>query len=361
VRIENQSSPQVSPQVSPQASPRVLYNPDLPSSQSSSFKTVASNFQRISPAISFTPNLRSSPAASQPGSNGFGSKLAALVEQFRNLGTSFQTASAATQQRVTADKANGVGVLEGAKAYSAEILGGLKAAGIGGSGGAGALGAAGAWSGTIGAVGNLVGIFSAGDNIKPKDAAIGGAVNGAYIGTQILPGWGTAIGAVVGGIAGFASSYFGSGKSKDQKARDQVRGALQQAGVIDEKYCLTLANGSKFDIGKDGGAKLTNMDGSERRMYEVDLNNPLSAQAVGLANPLAHLVSGGDKKLATAFTGYFTNAAMSNAASPDDVRQNMLAIFSKFNIGPEQVMGALQQLGSAGKITTEEYGAFARG
>jgi hypothetical protein len=33
--------------------------------------------------------------------------------------------------------------------------------------------------------------------------AVGGAITGAYIGSQILPGWGTAIGFVVGGIAGW--------------------------------------------------------------------------------------------------------------------------------------------------------------
>jgi len=33
--------------------------------------------------------------------------------------------------------------------------------------------------------------------------AVGGAITGAMIGSQILPGWGTAIGFVVGGIAGW--------------------------------------------------------------------------------------------------------------------------------------------------------------
>jgi hypothetical protein len=303
----------------------------------------------------------------QAPATGFSQKLGTFLTQLQTITSNFKTASAATQQRVAADKANGVGVLQGARAYSSEVLGGLQALGAGKSVGAlggsasGALGAASGWAGTVGAVGNLVSLFSAGDNVKPGQAALSGAVNGAYIGTQILPGWGTAIGAVVGGIAGFASSYFGSGKSKDQKARDQVREGLLQAGVIDAKYSLTLANGEKFDIGKDGGAKLKNTDGTERRMYEVDMTNPLTAQAIGFANPLAQLVSGGDKKLATAFAGYFANAAISNASSPEDVRQNMLAIFSKFKASPEQTLGALQQLGNAGKITAKEYAAYANG
>jgi hypothetical protein len=337
------------------------------STKASSFTKATANFNTLAPFSATAPAPGKSPAPQTPGS-GFIQNVSSLITQLQSVATNFQTASASTQQRVALDKGNGRGVLENARAYTSEVVGGLQALGAAksaggflGGGASGALGAASGWTGTINAVGNLVSLFSAGDNVKPGSAALSGAVNGAYIGTQILPGWGTAIGAVVGGIAGFASSYFGSGKSEDQKARDQVRAGLQQAGVIDEKYNLTLANGEKFDIGKDGGAKLQNVDGTERRMYEVDMGNPLMGQAIGFANPLAQLVSGGDKKLASSFAGYFANAAISNAKTPEDVRQNMLTIFSKFNASPEQTMAALQQLGSAGKITGEEFAAFANG
>ena len=41
---------------------------------------------------------------------------------------------------------------------------------------------------------------------NPAASALGGAVAGAAAGTAILPGWGTAIGAVVGGIGGYLSA-----------------------------------------------------------------------------------------------------------------------------------------------------------
>lgn len=46
----------------------------------------------------------------------------------------------------------------------------------------------------------------AGTSGNQSAGAVGGAVAGAQMGTSIMPGWGTAIGAVVGGIAGYYSS-----------------------------------------------------------------------------------------------------------------------------------------------------------
>lgn len=43
------------------------------------------------------------------------------------------------------------------------------------------------------------------DGNKGK-AFVSGAASGASVGTSILPGWGTAVGAVIGGILGMASS-----------------------------------------------------------------------------------------------------------------------------------------------------------
>lgn len=83
--------------------------------------------------------------------------------------------------------------------------------------------------------------------------AAGGAAIGSQIGTVGGP-WGMAIGAALGAAAGFAGSKFGSSKGKGQTLRDNIRANLQETGVLDENYQGTLADGSKFDFGKDGSA-----------------------------------------------------------------------------------------------------------
>lgn len=91
---------------------------------------------------------------------------------------------------------------------------GSQAAGISGAGlvGAGALGVAGAAAGGMSVVSGAMDAYKAikSDNQEESHAygtsaglKIGGAVTGAAIGTLILPGLGTAIGAGIGGIAGY--------------------------------------------------------------------------------------------------------------------------------------------------------------
>lgn len=41
---------------------------------------------------------------------------------------------------------------------------------------------------------------------QQKTGAMSGAASGAMMGSQIMPGWGTAIGAVAGGLIGWASA-----------------------------------------------------------------------------------------------------------------------------------------------------------
>jgi hypothetical protein len=196
-----------------------------------------------------------------------------------------------------------------------------------------------------------------------KGDPIGGAINGfttgAYIGTMFGGGIGAAIGGAIGGLVGLASGILGrSGKSADQRARDQVRNLLREHGVVNGDWQLMLADGSGYDIGKDGKHKLQNLDGTQRRAYEIDLNNPRAGEAIGMLQPLAFLLTGGNKKLTTDFTGYFVNAALSNAKTPEEVRANALSIFKSTKATPEQLVkgiAAAAQQGILAKDTAEAY------
>lgn len=195
----------------------------------------------------------------------------------------------------------------------------------------------------------------------PVTGAVNGATAGAYIGSQLFPGIGTVVGGIIGGVVGLVGGFLKKGKHPDQIARDTVRGFMREKGIIDDKWQLTMADGSKFDIGRDGRKTLTNMDGTTRAMYNTDLSNPLTSEAIGLAQPLAAILTGGDQKLGSDFTGYFVNAATSNATTLNEVKQNMLAIFDSFQITPEQAAETLFALGKEGKIKENEFEAYLNG
>lgn len=183
-----------------------------------------------------------------------------------------------------------------------------------------------------------------------QSGALSGMAVGAGIGS-VVPGVGTVIGGLVGAVAGGILSLFKNGKHKDQKARDTMRTALQNAGIIDGKYTIGLADGSRYDIGIDGGPKEAF---GGRRPFEVDLNNPLAVKMATFASPLAWVVCGGDKKLASDLSGYLANAALSNAGQDEAAaRQNMLAMYAQFKVSPEQLLQGVGQLAQNGSLEGE--------
>jgi hypothetical protein len=137
-------------------------------------------------------------------------------------------------------------------------------------------------------------------------------------------------------IGGAVNAQFGSGKDRDQMDRDRVRDYWKDQGLIevgeDGNWYLTLADGTKFDIGKDGGAMLqnqsTNIDGQpDRHYYDVDWSNASSPEMAGYLKPLALAMSGiSDEKLNSDFTGYLTNAVQSSG----DQIGNIKSLYEQF-------------------------------
>lgn len=182
-------------------------------------------------------------------------------------------------------------------------------------------------------LGLIEGGFGMFKNFGDRDP-VGGASNGMAIGASIgsiFPVVGTAIGSVVGAVAGALMGCIQSGKHKDQKQRDTVRAALQDAGVIDKNYTLPLADGSRYDIGKDGGKRA---EFGGLRPYEIDFTRPFAHEATAMGLEIAKLFSNGNQKIESDFAGYFANAAMSNATSLEQVKANMESIKGAFGIAP---------------------------
>src|ERR1043166_5100527 len=113
------------------------------------------------------------------------------------------------------------------------IYNGIKQGGVGGYGNAAVNAAqlgsrAGAFGSASGAIGNAAGYaaipLSLYNEVKSWESgntgadALGGAGTGAAIGTMVLPGIGTALGALLGGAAGALSSVFGNGRVDPENA-----------------------------------------------------------------------------------------------------------------------------------------------
>lgn len=153
----------------------------------------------------------------------------------------------------------------------------------------------------------------------------------------------------------------GGGKSSGRKMRDSWRAGMQQSGVIDKDYQVTLADGSKYDIGKDDGAKLVNSKGVERNTFDVDLDSKLATDSI----PDAHLfaistgldpTSHSKQDTFHRATAQGLNAATSNASTPEQVRANFKAMMK--NQDPNELASRVETLRISNKINDQEYGVY---
>jgi hypothetical protein len=215
---------------------------------------------------------------------------------------------------------------------------------------------------TLSVVGGAVGALNLALNwgkSSPSAGAASGVAVGATIGSFIGgPGIGTAIGAALGLVGGALIGAIKVGKHGDQQVRDVARNALVQSNILDQNYQLPLADGSMYNMGLDGGPK-SELGG--RRPFEVDTDNPLAAYALSWVNPLVELLFQGNQKLITDFTGYFANAALSNATSLDTVRDNVNFFLKHFGISDQQLAEAVVAQAKNGLIPEQRAASYLNG
>ena len=184
-----------------------------------------------------------------------------------------------------------------------------------------------------------------------------GAATGATVGSYV-PIVGTVIGAALGALVGVGIGMTGTGKGSGQIMRDGWRKGMKDAGFITKEgnnaYNLTLADGSKYDIGKDGNFKLSNKSGKERYTFDVDWDNPATAETI----PDAHLfaiASGLDPTDQEKFdtfhraTAQIHNAATSNANSVQGIRDNIKS-FMQGKVDPRDLAMRVETLRVTNKI-----------
>lgn len=144
-------------------------------------------------------------------------------------------------------------------------------------------------------------------------------------------------------------STFGSSKGEDQTKRDALRQLMQSRGMLGQDYTLGLADGSRFDIGVDGGKRLAN----GARPYDVDFSQKTAGQDVGYIQALADIISQGDRKGASDLTGYFVNAARSGG----DALKNFAGFYKQAGLNHQTALDRITSLEKAGRIDKERADA----
>lgn len=200
----------------------------------------------------------------------------------------------------------------------------------------------------------MIGDSAAGSQ-RTKQGALGGAAAGASIGSVFGP-IGLGIGAAVGGLAGAVGSWTGSSKGKAQFMRDNIRGVLQQGGVLDQQYQGSLADGTKYDFGKDG---------STLKWKEIDKvaeKNPASwGAAVNLSDALAAGYGFVGQK-ASDISAWYAKAAVSNANdNPEVAKQNVRHFAQQQGFTPDMIKQKLDQALADNRIKQDQYNRYMGG
>ena len=198
---------------------------------------------------------------------------------------------------------------------------------------------------------------------RTKAGIAGGASSGAAIGAgvgSLVPGVGTLIGAgvgaAIGATVGAVGSWTGSKKGKAQFMRDNIRGVLQQNGILDQDFKGTLADGSQYDFGKDG---------STLKWKEIEKISSKQPAAWNAAVPLTDALAtayGFVGQKASDISAWYAKGAVSNAG--DDVAtaiKNAQHFAQQQGITFEQIKAKLDEAMNDNRINQSQYDYYLGG
>jgi len=195
--------------------------------------------------------------------------------------------------------------------------------------------------------GSVKGAYDIFKGIGSGDAG-GGALSGTELALASYPflgPWSLAaipIGSLLGGIK--------TGKTnKGTLQRDALRKFIYEQGFSPELGYLSTPGGGKFAITQEGGGK---------GAYNLNWENPLVPEAVGLLNPLGEAATEGDPNLSSQMTSMFTNAALQGATDRDSMLANVRYQYQAAGVTREEAERAIKQLAQANRITPNEYAAY---
>jgi hypothetical protein len=138
--------------------------------------------------------------------------------------------------------------------------------------------------------------------------------------------------------------------------RDSIRGVLQQGGILDDKYQGTLADGTKYDFGKDG---------STLKWKEIDKISAEKPKAWNGAVPLADALAasyGFVGQKASDIAAWYAKGAVSNAGDDAGVAQKNMQHFAKQQgISYDMIKTKLDEAMKDNRISQSQYDYYLGG
>lgn len=123
-------------------------------------------------------------------------------------------------------------------------------------------------------------------------------------------------------LKGSLTAPFKSGKGEEQVARDSIRDHAKKIGLADDKFAITLADGSKADVGADGSTDTRTVSNpgkwvggkapSKLHAYDTDYTNDLDYTAGIGGIALSRLTAGGKNQAIDQFGSQLGNATLKN-------------------------------------------------
>lgn len=137
---------------------------------------------------------------------------------------------------------------------------------------------------------------------------------------------------------GAIEGNFGGTTNAETQARRDFRTSLQSTGL-----------GQNLEF--QGVKGITSLFSSD---YSLGQKNQFTGDAVGLANPLAQVLAGGDDKLASDIAGIFADAT-DEADSFNEVLVNTLSLMDKMGTNAQEQKDQLTALFLDGKVSLDEF------
>jgi hypothetical protein len=182
-------------------------------------------------------------------------------------------------------------------------------------------------------------------------------------------------------VASVVGSTIKTGKSDAQNYRDSIReNVLGKSGLMDDKtHSVTLADGSKVDIGIDGHggqrsptnpdriAKGQSLSNGKLNAYDIDYTNDLDYAAGMGGVALTRLLAGGTSTPIDQMGGQLGNASLGNIGFGKDMslenfskmRTNLRAMYSKAGVTDKATAYQLANAAFAeGRINATDYVAM---
>jgi len=204
-------------------------------------------------------------------------------------------------------------------------------------------------------------------------ATAGGASSAGYLNPYTA--------AAVMAVSAFTLGNKSSGKGESQVARDIVRTNIQNTPLLDKDYQVTLADGSKFDLGIDGSGGVHIPANPDKlvaeheykksfRSYEVDYTNDLDYATSQSTIALSRILNGGKERAVDQLGGQLANAALSSvgygkemtAANYAAAMKNVRAFYSQAGVkSKNEALAYASKLYKDNRINDIDYVASVKG